>query len=112
MIKDSRIFAGLDLVDGFSPVHILDEEGEAAEESLIHATPTPLIRKFVGLPRCRVAMEIETHSRWAKHLLCDAVVASAVARYLPEATYWVLKKREAHREPGPRRVLSKQEQGA
>jgi transposase len=39
-----------------------------------------------------------------------AVAVGAVARYLSEATYWVLKKGEPYREPQPRRSLSKQEQ--
>jgi Transposase and inactivated derivatives len=39
-----------------------------------------------------------------------AVAVGAVARYLSEATYWVLKKGEPYREPQPRRSLPKQEQ--
>jgi transposase len=39
-----------------------------------------------------------------------AVAVGAVARYLSEATYWVLKKGEPYREPQPRKTLPKQEQ--
>ena len=39
-----------------------------------------------------------------------AVAVGAVARYLSEATYWVLKKGEPYREPKPRNPLPKQEQ--
>ena len=39
-----------------------------------------------------------------------AVAVGAVARYLSEATYWVLKKGEPYREPQSRRSLPKQEQ--
>jgi transposase len=39
-----------------------------------------------------------------------AVAVGAVARYLSEATYWVLKKGKPYREPEPRERLPKQEQ--
>jgi transposase len=45
--------------------------------------------------------------RWRKG---HAVAAGAVATYLFEAAYWVLKKEEPYREPQPRKTLLKQEQ--
>jgi transposase len=69
MIKDSTIFVGLDLGDKTSEICILDEAGEVVEESRISTTPTGLKRKFSCLPRCGVAMEVGTHSRWVSQLL-------------------------------------------
>ena len=78
--------------------------------------------KWAFIEAANVIVRQRHHPRWRRkvvvrlyervHRKGHAVAVGAVARYLSEATYWILKKGEAYREPRPRRVLSKQEQGA
>jgi len=81
MLNNSTFFIGLDLGDKHSYVAILDPEGELIEESRLPTNKTSFQRKFSSLQRCRVAMEVGTHSRWASQLLkelgYDVLVANA-----------------------------------
>jgi len=81
MVKDSMTYIGLDLGDKNSHVVILDSDGGLIEESRLPTTRASFERKFSRLPRCRVAMEVGAHSRWASHLLKelghDVLVANA-----------------------------------
>ena len=69
MLKNSTLFVGLELGDRHSLVCVLNGEGEVVEQSRLPSTRPALQRKFAHLPRCRVAMEVGTHSRWASRLL-------------------------------------------
>ena len=63
MIKNSMIFVGLDLGDKHSHLAILDQDGELIEETRLPTGQISFQRKFSVQPRCRVAMEVGTHSR-------------------------------------------------
>ena len=63
-----------------------------------------------------VVVRQQHHPRWRQKYVValfertrqrkgHAVAVGAVARYLAEATYWVLKKGEPYREPVPRRPV-------
>ncbi len=69
MFKNSTLFVGLELGDRQSLVYVVNGEGEVVEESRLATTKPALKRKFAKFPRCRVAMEVGTHSRWASRLL-------------------------------------------
>jgi transposase len=81
MFKNSTLFIGLDLGDRHSVVAILDAEGTLMEEARLPTTQAAFRRKFSGLPPCRIAMEVGTHSRWVRQLLRElgheALVANA-----------------------------------
>ena len=63
MNKNSMFFVGLDLVDKFSYITILDQEGGLIEESHLPTTKVSFQRKFFTLQPYRVAMEVSAPSR-------------------------------------------------
>lgn len=69
MFKGSTLFVGLDLGDRHSYVAILDHEGILMEEARLATTQIAFRHKFTGLPACRIAMEVGSHSRWVSELL-------------------------------------------
>jgi transposase len=71
MIKNSMFCIGLDLGDKHSYVAVLDQDGELIEEARLPTNKTSFQRKFSSLQRCRVAMEVGSHSRWVSHMLKD-----------------------------------------
>src|SRR3990172_4214000 len=71
MIKDSILFVGVDLGDGWSELQVLDQEGEVVEESRLPTSESALRRKFGAMGRWRVAMEAGTHSPWVSRLLTE-----------------------------------------
>jgi transposase len=81
MFKRSTLFIGLDVGDRHSHVAILDQEGGLMEEGRLPTTQVALQRKFTGMPACRIALEVGTHSRWVSQLLAElgheVVVANA-----------------------------------
>ena len=66
-----RLTIGLDLGDRMSQVCMLDSIGEIVEESRVATTKSGLTRMFdVGrLGKCRIAMEVGTHSPWVSRAL-------------------------------------------
>ena len=77
--------------------------------------------KWAFIEAANVIVRQRNHPRWrSKHVSRlyervrrrkgHSIAVGAVARYLSEAAYWVLKKGEHYREPGPRKVLPKQGQ--
>lgn len=77
--------------------------------------------KWAFIEAANVVVRQRNHPRWiSKHVSRlyerirqrkgHSIAVGAVARYLSEAAYWVLKKREHYREPKPRKVLPKQGQ--
>lgn len=63
--------AGLDLGDKYSHVCVLDESGEVVDEGRVSTTPRALGQRFGGRARCRVALEVGTHSPWVERLLVE-----------------------------------------
>jgi transposase len=81
MIKNNTFFIGVDLGDKYSHLTMIDQDGQVVEESRLVSTKQAFERKFTNSEKCRVAMEVGTHSRWASHLLNelghDVLVANA-----------------------------------
>jgi transposase len=75
------ITIGLDLGDKSSRYCVLDEAGEVLAEGSVATTRKALLAKFGGLGRCRMAMEVGTHSPWVSRLLTElgpeVIVANA-----------------------------------
>jgi transposase len=72
---------GMDLGDKTSRYCALDQQGERIGEGSVATTKKALAEKFGGLGRCRIAMEVGTHSPWVSRLLTalghEAIVANA-----------------------------------
>ena len=66
---DPRMTIGLDLGDKESYLTLLDEEGEVIEQGRIKTRETTLQKRFSGLARARIALEVGTHSGWVSRLL-------------------------------------------
>jgi len=81
VIKNNTFFIGVDLGDKYSHLTMIDQEGQLIEESRLLSTRQAFERKFSNSEKCRVAMEVGAHSRWASHLLDemghDVLVANA-----------------------------------
>src|SRR5262249_22476411 len=60
---------GMDLGDKTSRYCILDAAGEVLREGSVPTHKKGVSREFGALPRCRVAMEVGTHSPWVSRLL-------------------------------------------
>lgn len=60
---------GMDLGDKSSRYCALDEEGEIVKEDSVGTTKKAMLQLFSSLPRCRVAIEVGTHSPWVSRLL-------------------------------------------
>lgn len=72
---------GMDLGDKHSRYCRLDEEGAVVEEGSVATTKKALLQRFGARKRCRIAMEVGTHSPWVSRLLSrlghEAIVANA-----------------------------------
>lgn len=79
--KASEVTIGMDLGDKYSQICVLSGEGEVVERSRIRTTETDLRRRFSGMGRTRIAVEVGTHSPWVSRLLeeCghEGIVANA-----------------------------------
>ncbi len=60
---------GLDLGDRYSRVCVVDEGGKVIEEGRIATTEAALRRRFGGMERARIVLEVATHSPWVSRLL-------------------------------------------
>ena len=60
---------GVDLGDRYSQLCVLDERGEVCEESRIATTERAMRKRFEGMARCRVVIEVGSHSPWVQRLL-------------------------------------------
>jgi transposase len=71
----------MDLGDKTSRYCVLDERGEIVKEGSVGTTKKALVQKFGALRRCRMAMEVGTHSPWVSRLLKslgqEVIVANA-----------------------------------
>jgi transposase len=79
--KDAQLTVGLDLGDRSSRYCMVDETGEVVVESSLASTKKGLDQVFGALARCRVALEVGTHSPWiSRHLTRlghEVIVANA-----------------------------------
>ena len=60
---------GVDLGDRYSRLCVLDERGEVCEEGRIATTDRAMRKRFEGMARCRVVIEVGSHSPWVQRLL-------------------------------------------
>jgi transposase len=60
---------GMDLGDKTSRYCMLGAGGETVSEGSVATTRKAMAEKFSGIPRCRVAIEVGTHSPWLSRLL-------------------------------------------
>lgn len=82
MDQRSAVMVGLDVGDKHCYVCALDPvSGEVIEESRVRTTPTGIGRYFARWSRCRVTLEVGTHSPWISRALEEAghevIVANA-----------------------------------
>jgi transposase len=62
---------GLDLSDRYSTLCVLDSVGDVIEEGRVRTTEAALTQRFGGISRCRIVLEVGTHSPWVSRLLAD-----------------------------------------
>jgi transposase len=70
-VSSSKLTIGLDLGDRESHYCILDSEGTVIEEGRLSTTESGFRRRFAGLERAVIAIEVGTHSPWVSRLLSD-----------------------------------------
>jgi transposase len=79
--KEGPITIGMDLGDKTTQYCILDEQGEIVQEGSVGTTKKALVQKFGAHRRCRMAVEVGTHSPWLSRLLTslgfEVIVANA-----------------------------------
>ncbi len=79
--KHGPITIGMDLGDKTSRYCVLAENGDMLLEGSVATTRKAMAQKFAGMRRCRVAMEVGTHSpwlsRWLASLGFEVIVANA-----------------------------------
>lgn len=72
---------GLDLGDKSSRCCVLGGEGEVVWEGSVATTRKAMLQKFSGMRRCRMVMEVGTHSAWLSRMLSqlgfEVIVANA-----------------------------------
>jgi transposase len=78
--KQGSITIGMDLGEKTSRYGVLGDQGELMEGS-VAMNKKAMAQKFAGMRRCRVAIEVGTHSRWVSRLLSalgfEVIVANA-----------------------------------
>ena len=79
--SQQKLTMGLDLGDRSSWYCVVDEAGEIVLEQKLRHDSESMARVFGAMPRCRIALEIGTHSPWISRLLSDwgheVIVANA-----------------------------------
>jgi transposase len=79
--QEGPITIGMDLGDKTSRYCVLGKNGERLSEGSVATTRKAMTQKFAGMRRCRVAMEVGTHSpwlsRWLTSLGFEVIVANA-----------------------------------
>jgi transposase len=75
----------LDLGDKTSQTYEVDREGVCVREATVPTTVAGITRYFANRPRCRVALEVGTHSPWVSRLLArlghEVIVANPSAMF-------------------------------
>jgi transposase len=79
--KQGPITIGMDLGDKTSRYCVLGDQGEVVSESSVASTRKAMLERFGRMQRCRVAIEVGTHSPWLSRLLAsldfEVIVANA-----------------------------------
>src|ERR1700684_4505867 len=65
----SPITIGMDLGDKTSRYCVLNESGEVILERSVATTKKGMLQAFGAIKRCRIAIEVGTHSPWVSRLL-------------------------------------------
>ena len=68
-ICEGPITIGIDLGDKTSRYCLLNERGEVAKQASVGTTKKGLAEAFASVRRCRIALEVGTHSPWVSRLL-------------------------------------------
>ena len=75
------ITIGLDLGDKTSRYCVVGDNGERVSEGSVATTRKAVAQKFSGMGRCRIALEVGTHSPWLSRVLSklgfEVIVANA-----------------------------------
>src|SRR5687767_15665228 len=78
---------GLDLGDKVSQTCEIDAAGKVVKRAAVATTPGAIERYFGGRPRCRIALEVSTHSTWVSRQLeamgHEVIVANTSTVYAP-----------------------------
>lgn len=94
------ITIGMDLGDKTSRYCVLGENGGRLSEGSVATTRKAMAQKFAGIGRCRVAMEVGTHSpwlsRWLTSLGFEVIVANARQVQLISASSRKNDRMDAH----------------
>jgi transposase len=90
-----KLTIGLDLGDKMSCVYEVNARGTCCGEAKLATTPAGLERYFGGRARCRVVLEVGTHSPWVSRLLAACGHAVIVAN--PSAMYGNRRRRRNDR---------------
>jgi len=79
--QEGPITIGMDLGDKTSRYCVLGSEGKLLSEGSVATSKKAMTQKFTGMARCRLAMEVGTHSPWVSRLLSslgfEVIVANA-----------------------------------
>ena len=79
--KATNVTVGMDLGDKTSRYCMLDENGEVLREASVATTKKAMTQVFATMKRCRIAIEVGTHSPWVSRLLKsfghEVIVANA-----------------------------------
>jgi transposase len=87
---------GLDLGDKVSRTCEIDAAGKIVKRAAVATTPGAIERYFGGRPRCRVAMEVSTHSPWVSRQV-EALGHEAVVSNTSEVYAKARRKRRNDR---------------
>src|SRR6266849_7515402 len=94
------ITIGLDLGDKTSRYCVVGDNGEVMSEGSVATTRKAMAQKFSGMGRCRIALEVGTHSPWLSRLLSklgfEVIVANARQVQLISASSRKNDRRDAH----------------
>jgi transposase len=97
---EGPITIGMDLGDKTSRYCVLGDKGERLSEGSVATTRKAMAQKFAGIGRCRVAMEVGTHSpwlsRWLTSLGFEVIVANARQVQLISASSRKNDRMDAH----------------
>ena len=69
VVEGDKFYVGIDLGDKKSNYCFLSLEGKVVEEGAMATTQTQIDAYFSEIPRCRIAVEVGTHSPWVSALL-------------------------------------------
>ena len=98
--KGGPITIGMDLGDKISRYCVLGANGERLSEGSVATTRKAMAQKFSGMRRCRVAMEVGTHSPWLSRGLTglgfEVIVANARQVQLISASSRKNDRMDAH----------------